>query len=59
MENDNENTRLSPADAAAYLKTTQEKLAQYRRDKKGPYYTYERIVYLKKDLDAWIERNGK
>lgn len=59
MTDDTENARLSPAEAALYLGTTLENLAQWRRNKSGPHYTYERIVYLKKDLDAWIAKVKK
>lgn len=50
--------RLTHEEAAAYLEITPATLANWRYEGKSPPYIKlhsKKIIYTKKDLDAWIE----
>lgn len=50
---------LTPRKAAEYLLASENTLAQYRSEKRGPAYIKRgnRIVYTVEDLDAWMRSN--
>jgi hypothetical protein len=50
---------LTPKAAAEYVLSTENTLAQYRSEKRGPAYIKRgnRVVYTLADLDAWMQAN--
>lgn len=56
---DDGNMKLTQEEAAIYLDEPTQKLIQWRKDKKGPLYYYDRLYYKKADLDEWVRRNGR
>ena len=58
---DENNLKLSTAEAAVYLDSAAGTLENWRNQKRGPVYYKPsgKVYYLKSDLDAWIKRGRK
>lgn len=55
----NEEKRLDHKSAAAYLNVADQTLYNWRNQRRGPDYVLmgRKVVYLKSDLDSYIEAN--